>query len=167
MTAYFEEVPIGVWREMGRHTFGAEEIKAFARLYDPQACHVDEAAAKESFFGALTASGWHTAAIWMKLMVALETADVAAAHARGERPALFGPSPGFKKLRWLKPVYAGDTLSYRVRALGRIDSRSKPQWGLVETESEADNQHGETVFSFLGFVFVERRQPFTGKKPSA
>ena len=66
---FFEDIAVGERAELGRHTFTAEAIKAFARRYDPQAFHVDEAAAARSHFGALCASGWHTAAVWMRLMV--------------------------------------------------------------------------------------------------
>ncbi|TIX94549.1 MAG: dehydratase, partial [Mesorhizobium sp.] len=103
---------IGVTVTLGSHTFEPEAIKAFARKYDPQIFHLDEEAAKKTVFGGLCASGWHTAATWMKLN--LET-GVEAGGVRwvGAGPAPeFGPSPGFKNLKWLKPVYAGETVTF-------------------------------------------------------
>src|SRR5690554_1859971 len=110
---YFEDIAVGDVYEVGRHTFSAEEIKSFARRFDPQYFHVDEEAAKSSHFGALCASGWHTALAWMRLMVAYRRREAEAAHASGRPVGRMGPSLGFRELKWLKPVYAGDTIEYR------------------------------------------------------
>ena len=108
---FFEDIVAGERFEVGRHTFLADDIKAFARRFDPQPFHLDEAAAARSHFGALCASGWHTAATWMRLMVEHQRREDDAQRARGEPVAALGPSPGFRELKWLKPVYAGDTIA--------------------------------------------------------
>jgi acyl dehydratase len=108
---FFEDIAVGDRIELGCHTFTADDIKSFARRYDPQPFHVDEAAAARTHFGALVASGWQTAAIWMRLMVEHHRREADAMRARGEPVAELGPSPGFRDLKWLKPVYVGDTVS--------------------------------------------------------
>jgi acyl dehydratase len=95
---YFEDMRVGERTELGSHTFTAEEIKAFARRYDPQMFHVDEAAAG-SHFGGLCASGLHTAAMYMRHFVEAERREADALRARGETPAKAGPSPGIRELR--------------------------------------------------------------------
>lgn len=155
---FFEEVEVGAPAEvLGARTFGAEEIVAFARAYDPQAFHLDEAAARASHFGGLCASGWHTGAAWMRAMVDHRARCASAARDAGLRPARMGASPGFANLVWSRPVYAGDTITYTTRAVDKRETRSRPDWGLVFTRNEGVNQHGETVFGFDGRVFWERR----------
>lgn len=159
MSRFFEDLQIGEETDLGSHLFTTEAIKAFAAKFDPQPFHLDEAAAEASIFGGLAASGWHTASVWMKLMVAYEMAETARMLAAGERPARFGPSPGFRKLRWIKPVRPGDRIRYLTRIAGRQDWPKRPAWGLVITENEGRNDAGELVFSFVGQVLIERRQP--------
>ena len=154
---YFDEIEIGHSAELGSHHFTAEAIKVFAGAYDPQSFHVDEEAAKDSHFGALCASGWHTASVWMRLMVDHVKADMQKAMAEGRRPATLGPSPGFRDLKWLKPVYAGDIITYSSTVIGKRESASKPRWGLVEHHNIGVNQKGERVFEFVGTVFWERK----------
>ncbi|WP_445503692.1 MaoC family dehydratase [Microvirga sp. G4-2] len=154
---YFEDLVIGETEVLGSYTFEADDIIAFARQFDPQRFHVDAEAAKSSLFGALCASGWHTASVWMKQMVGYRSRIRESALAHGARPARLGPSPGFKDLKWLKPVYAGDTITYRSTVTGKRVSNSRPGWGLVFHHNSGTNQHGEEVFSFEGMVFWERR----------
>ena len=154
---YLEEVPLGNKREIGRHTFTAEEIKAFAQSYDPQAFHLDEEAAKRSHFGALVASGWHTAAVCMRFLVENRRRIVAEETAAGRPIATWGPSPGFRDLKWLKPVYAGDTITYASEPFEIRPSASRPGWGLLFSRNTGVNQRGELVYSFIGSAFVERR----------
>ncbi|MBB4039062.1 acyl dehydratase [Microvirga flocculans] len=154
---YFEDLVIGETDELGSYTFTAEEIVRFAKQFDPQRFHVDPEAARTSLFGALCASGWHTASVWMKQMVAHRDRIRAYALARGERPARLGPSPGFTNMKWLKPVYAGDTITYRTTVTSKRPSASRPGWGLVFHHNTGTNQHGEEVFAFDGMVFWERR----------
>ena len=158
MTKYFEDVAIGEETDLGAYTFTAEEIVRFAKEYDPQPFHLSDEAARQTYFGRLAASGWHTAAIYMKLMSRHRIKLVDAAKARGETPALWGPSPGFRDLNWVKPVYAGDTISYRSRITEKKELRSKPELGLVAFLNEGRNASGEVIFSFLGQIFVERRK---------
>jgi acyl dehydratase len=154
---YLEDLLIGETDELGSYTFTADDIIGFAKRFDPQRFHVDPEAAKDSLFGSLCASGWHTASIWMKLMVARREQVRAEALARGERPARLGSSPGFTDLKWLKPVYAGDTITYRSTLTDKRMSASRPGWGLAFHHNTGVNQHGQEVFSFNGAVFWERR----------
>jgi acyl dehydratase len=154
---YFEDLELGARSELGSHTFTAEEIKAFAAAYDPQPFHVDEAAASASHFGRLCASGWQTAALWMRLMVDCLRRDDEARSARGEPVAELGPSPGFRDLRWLQPVYAGDTITYATEVVGTQVLNSRPGWGLMTIRNTGTNQHGELVIAFVSTAFVERR----------
>jgi acyl dehydratase len=159
---YLEDIRVGDVYEIGRHTFSAEEIKSFARRFDPQHFHVDEEAAKTSHFGALCASGWHTALAWMRLMVAYRRREVEAARARGEPVAGIGLALGFRELKWLKPVYVNDTIDYRSEVIETRVSRSRPGLGLMTIHSTGVNQSGETVISLLSTTFVERRPDATG-----
>jgi acyl dehydratase len=154
---YFEDLIIGETEELGSYTFLSDDIIGFAKQYDPQPFHVDAEAAKSSLFGALCASGWHTASVWMKHMVGHRDRIRAYALAHGQRPARLGPSPGFSNLKWLKPVYAGDTITYRTTVTAKRPSASRPEWGLVFHHNTGTNQHGEEVFAFDGMVFWERR----------
>jgi acyl dehydratase len=154
---FFEDIAVGDRLELGRHTFTADVIKRFARRYDPQPFHVDEAAAAGSHFGALVASGWHTAAVWMRLMVEHHRRDMDAMRARGEPAAELGPSPGFRELKWLKPVYAGDTVGYATEIVEARPSNSRPAWGLITIRNGGVNQKGEPVISFVSTAFVQRR----------
>ena len=109
---FFEDIEIGAQREFGSFTFTADDIKKFATQFDPQRFHLDEEEGRKSLFGGLAASGWHVAAVCMKLLVADGKRLTAEAVARGEKVAVWGPSPGFRELRWIKPVLAGDTISF-------------------------------------------------------
>lgn len=160
MSNYFEDLVIGHSIDLGTHTFGREEIIDFATKYDPQRFHMSEEGGKDSLFGALCASGWHTSAVWLR-----HTLDHRARVAdrmifRGERPAKWGPSPGFEKIRWLKPVFVGDTIRYTTKLVEKIDSKSRPGVGLVVSQNQGINQQGELVFEVYGKMFVERRTPF-------
>jgi len=154
---YFDDINVGDRMELGSHSFTAEDIKLFAGQYDPQAFHLDEAAAAQSHFGALCASGWHTIAVWMRLRVLYGRREDAERAARGEVIAKLGPSPGFRALKWFKPVYAGDTVTYASEIAEKRASQSRPGWGLVFARNTGTNQKGEVVMSFIGSGFVERR----------
>lgn len=154
---FFDDIEVGWTRELGKHTFTAEEIKRFASRYDPQPFHMDEEAAKKSHFGALCASGWHTAAVCMRSIVDSTKQMTADMTARGEKVANTGPSPGFTNLKWLKPVYARDTISFTSEVLEKRASESRPGWGIVKTRFMGRNQNGVPVYQFDGVVFVERR----------
>jgi len=147
---YWEDFQPGVALELGSHTFSEEEIVAFARQFDPQPFHVDPAVAKGSFYGGLIASGWHTCAIAMRLMVDRYIA----------RSASLG-SPGLDSIRWLAPVRAGDTITYRRRITEARASESKPGIGLVNSRWEAVNQRGELVMTMEGWGMFRRRDGAT------
>ena len=154
---FFEDIRVGETSEIGRHTFTAEDIKAFAARFDPQPFHVDEAAAARSHFGRLCASGWHTACVWMRLLIVHRRHEDDERRARGEPVAQLGPSPGFRDLQWLKPVYVGDTVAYGTEVIEARPLNSRPGWGMISMRNTGMNQHGEPVISFVSSVFVERR----------
>jgi acyl dehydratase len=155
---FFEDIVVGDIVMTGRHTFAAEEIKSFARRFDPQLFHIDEAAAAASHFGALCASGWHTAAVWMRLLVDQRRGLIEAARARGEAIAATGPALGVRDLKWLKPVYVGDTIDYKTEVIELRASGSRPRFGLMSTLSTGVNQNGVMVISFVSTSFVERHR---------
>ncbi len=162
---YFDHIGVGDRMDIGSHLFTADEIKLFAAQFDPQPFHIDEAAAAQSHFGALCASGWHTASMWMRLRILCGQREDAERTARGEPNATLGPSPGFREMRWLKPVYAGDTISYASEVIEARASQKRPGWGLIQVYNTGTNQNGELVMSFKSSAFVERRPdvvPFSG-----
>ncbi len=149
----FDQLELGTRTELGSFTFTADDIVAFAQAFDPQRFHIDEAAAKASLFGGLCASGWHTGAVWMRLMVANRRR---VQGVMGDAMPRLGSSPGFRNLKWLKPVFAGDTISYASTMIEKRASASRPGWGLVFHHNTGINQRGETVFMFDGCVFWQR-----------
>jgi acyl dehydratase len=154
---FFEDIEIGQRREVGSFTFTAELIKRFAAQFDPQPFHLDEEAGRQSLFGGLAASGWHVGSVCMKLLVADGQRRAAEAAARGETIAIWGPSPGFRELRWIKPVLAGDTVSYASTVEALRTSESRPEWGILQARNIGINQRGELAFSLLASAFVPRR----------
>ncbi len=154
---FFEDIEVGQRREVGSFTFTAEGIKTFAAQFDPQRFHLDEVEGRNSLFGGLAASGWHVAAVCMKLMVADGQRLAREAALRGEQVAVWGPSPGFRELRWLKPVLADDTVSFASEVEQRRTSGSRPEWGILQIRNTGTNQRGEPAFSFLATAFVPRR----------
>ncbi|NNM74464.1 MaoC family dehydratase [Enterovirga aerilata] len=159
MARGFDALEIGATDFLGEHTFEPEEIVAFAGQFDPQPFHLSEEEARKSHFGRLAASGWHTAAIWMRLLVKARQAALEEAHSAGREPPRFGPSPGFKNLRWLKPVYAGDTIRFATTLVGKRISSSRPGWGISFSHNTGWNQEGEKVFAFDGSGFIGRNVP--------
>ena len=155
---FWDDIAVGDRIELGSHTLTADGIKTFARAFDPQPFHIDEAAAARSHFGALCASGWHTASLWMRLMVDYQRREDDAQRARGEAVAMLGPSPGFRELKWQKPVYVGDTVAYATEIVEKRASNSRPDWGLMSIRNTGVNQKGEPVISFISVAFVERRK---------
>ena len=154
---FFEDIEVGQRRELGSFTFTAGLIKTFARQFDPQRFHLDEEEGRKSLFGGLAASGWHVGSVCMKLLVADGQRQASEAAARGEIVAVWGPSPGFRDLRWLKPVLAGDTISFASEAESLRPSSKRPEWGILEARNTGVNQRGELVFSLLATAFVPRR----------
>ncbi len=145
---YFEDYHVGLVDEFGDVTVTAEEIVAFASRYDPQSMHIDAASAAQGPFGGLIASGWHTAAMTMRLFVEHYLSHVATL-----------PSPGIDELRWVRPVRPGDTLRVRVTVLEANRSRSKPDRGMVRSLVEVLNQNGELVMSQRPMNLMRCRNP--------
>ncbi len=153
---YLEDVTIGVTLPVGSYAFTRENVLAFARAYDPQRFHLDDEEAARSPFGRLAASGWHTASAYMKCMIATRDAAMDAARARGEPLPPRGPSPGFRDLRWLKPVYPGDVISYTTTPIEKR-ATSRAGWGLVTTQAAGVNQDGVRVYEYKGISFRPTR----------
>lgn len=138
--------------EIGRFEFTADKIVEFARKFDPQYFHLDAERAKESILGGLCASGWHVSAAMMKCNVEAIERQARDILARGEAPPKFGPSPGFRNLKWLKPVYADDTVTYSMRFENSRPVPNRPGRNIVEMSYEGRNQRGELVYSLDGSV---------------
>ncbi len=143
---YFEDIHPGEVVELSSYVVTREEILDFARKYDPQPFHVDDEAARESPFGGLVASGWHTAAIFMRLFVDGILSESASMG-----------SPGVEGIRWTAPVRPGDVLTGRVHVVAATPSETRPDRGTVVTESEVTNQDGEVVMTLRARGFFRRR----------
>src|ERR1044072_3072354 len=156
---YYEDLEAGSRPEGGAYNFTADAIKKFAAQCDPQRFHLDEEEGRKSLFGGLAASGWHVGSVCMKLLVSDGQRRAAEAAARGETIAVWGPSPGFRHLRWIKPVLAGDTVSYASEVASKRISSSRPEWGIMEARNTGTNQRGELAFSLLATAFVPLRHP--------
>ena len=143
---YLEDFEPGQQFGSGSVTVDAEQIKAFAKQFDPQPFHLDDDAARASFFQGLAASGWHTAALTMRLLV------------EGELSIAGGiVGAGADEFRWPRPVRPGDTLTVRSEVLEVRPSKSRPEQGLVKVRSTTLNQKGEPVQVFVANLVVPRR----------
>ncbi len=152
-TYYWEDFPVGKVSEFGHMTVSAEEIIDFAGKFDPQPFHLTEEGGKNSLFGGLCASGWHTCAMAMRMMCdgyILESASLG--------------SPGLENIRWLKPVRPGDTLHIRSVVLEARPMDSKPHVGLLRVRTEVLNQNNEEVMQMEGYGMYRRRNPGTPKE---
>lgn len=156
-----EILRIGQTLVLGAHTFTADEIKAFALKYDPQRFHIDEEAARNSIFGGLCASGWHTASMWMHFNVANYFSEAELARLARPPGVRFGPSPGLRNLRWLKPVYVGDTITYTRTAAAHRVLTKRPGWHLLTYRNEAFNQDDARVLEFESSAIFESPFPAT------
>jgi acyl dehydratase len=145
---YFEDYVTGAVYEYGYASVTQAEIIAFAERFDPQPIHVDVQFANNGPFGGLIASGWHTAAIAMRMIVDHYVSRVASLA-----------SPGVDELRWPTPVRPGDSLRLRTTIVETRRSRSKPDRGLVRTRAELLNQHDQTVLSLLAMNLIRLRNP--------
>lgn len=145
---YLEDLHVGQTFVTDSLTVTTEQIKAFAREFDPQPFHLDEEAARDSLFGGLAASGWHTAALTMRLLV-------------GALPLAGGVVGAGGETTWPRPTRPGDTLTVHVEVLEVTPSRSRPDRGMIRTRSETRNQHGEAV-QVSTVRIVAWRRPFTG-----
>jgi acyl dehydratase len=147
---YWEDLLPGSVRDLGTISPTVEEIKEFAGKYDPQPFHLDEEAGRQSIFGSLVASGWHTAALCMRLTVDNMLRD---SSSQG--------SPGLENIRWLKPVYPGDVLALKHTVLETRAMRTRPDTGLIRARWELFNQHGDKVFQMEGHGIFRRRAAAT------
>lgn len=143
---YLEDLSVGQTFGSGRHTIDAEQIVKFAREFDPQPFHLDEAAARQSLFGGLAASGWHTAAITMRLLAGSEL-----------QPAGGLIGAGFDELRWPRPVRPGDELHLHIEVLDVRPSKSRPTQGILKIRTTTLNQKDEPVQISVGNLIVLRR----------
>ena len=144
---YFEDLVVGEEALFGHYDVTREEVLEFARKYDPQPFHLNDEAAAKTHFGRIAASGWHTGAMSMAVMVA----------AMGDAPQASLGSPGIDELRWLKPVYPGDRLSVRGTILDKTPSRSKPGLGSMRTRTTVTNQDGVDVMRYTSIVLIKHR----------
>lgn len=149
LTAPYDDVAIGHESTFGTQLFTPELITGFAKLYDPQYFHLDAEAAKASHFGGLIASGWQTAAFWMKHYLGARQRSTEARTAMGLDAAVGGPSPGFTNLKWIRPVHAGTAITYGMTITGRRKT-SRPGWGLISTSNTGRGADGTLAFSFDG-----------------
>ena len=143
---YWEDFPVGNVREFGAMPVTREAVLAFAAQFDPQPFHLDDAAAEASLFGRLSASGWHTCAMSMRMMCDDYLLDSSSLG-----------SPGIDSLRWTKPVHPGDTLSVRLTTLESRPMASRPKVGLLLSKWEVLNQHRELVLTMQGWGMFGRR----------
>jgi acyl dehydratase len=148
---YFEDLEVGAETYFGSYEVTREEVLEFARKYDPQPFHLSDEAAAQTHFGRLAASGWHTAAMTMAV-IARKVVD-------NEQAGL--GSPGIDELRWLKPVYPGDTLHVRGKIVDKAPSRSKPEIGSFRSETTVTNQDDVPVMRFTSIVLIRRRPEAT------
>jgi acyl dehydratase len=153
MVEWFDDLILGMRFKSPEKRVTREEIKRFASEFDPQAYHLDEAAAEHSMFGGLVASGWHTAAIAMRL--AVETRPF------GKHPLL---GLGVDELQWIAPVRPDDMIRLEGEVVELTPSRSKPQ-GIARVKWTAFNQRGELVYTFIPIAIVPRR-PACGQASS-
>jgi len=145
---YFEDIEVGGTARFGDYAVTREEVVAFAEKYDPQPFHLSDEAAAQTHFGRLSASGWHTCAMTMAMLVA---------HLKANRQAGLG-SPGIDELRWLKPVYPGDRLRCESEVLEKRRSASRPEMGIFKSRMAVYNQDDVVVMTFVSNGLVETRE---------
>lgn len=147
MMRWFEDVEIGQKASFGRYAVTREEVIEFARRYDPQPFHLSDEAAAATHFGRLSASGWHTCAMTMAMI---------AANLREHGEAGLG-SPGVDELRWLRPVYPGDTLRCEAEVLDKRPSASRPEMGIYKGRTTVFNQDDVAVMTFISTIMIRTR----------
>ena len=145
---YFEDIEVGSRQSFGRYEVTRAEVVAFAERYDPQPFHLSDEAAAATHFGRLSASGWHTCAMTMAMVVE---------NLKKNRQAGLG-SPGIDELRWLTPVYPGDTLRCESEVLDKRRSASRPEMGIFKSRMTVFNQHGVAVMMFVSNGMVATRE---------
>jgi acyl dehydratase len=146
---HYEDLEIGVTARFGRYEVTRDEVIEFASKYDPQPFHLDDEAAAKTHFGRLSASGWHTCAMMMAMLVA---------NLKENRQAGLG-SPGMDELRWVKPVYPGDTLRVETTITEKRRSRNRPDMGLFKSNLTVFNQNDEPVMTMKSNGLIKVRNP--------
>ena len=147
MMRYFEDVTVGSTARFGSYAVTRDEVVDFAKRYDPQPFHLSDEAAAATHFGRLSASGWHTCAMAMSMMVA---------NMKTQEQAGLG-SPGLDELKWLKPVYPGDTLRCETEVLDKRASASRPDMGIFKSRLTVFNQDGVAVMSMVSTGLIATR----------
>lgn len=146
---HFEDIEIGARQSFGRYEVTREEVIEFASKYDPQPFHLSDEAAAKTYFGRLSASGWNTCAMTMRMLVDnMSTIEQAGLG-----------SPGLDNLRWVKPVYPGDILRCETEVLEKRRSRSRPDMGLFKSCCRTFNQHDELVLEMVNNALIRVRDP--------
>ena len=146
---YYEDLEVGAQSSFGRYDVTLDEVRDFASKYDPQAFHLDEEAAAQTHFGRISASGWHTCAMTMRMLVE---------NMQKVKQAGLG-SPGIDNLRWKKPVYPGDTLRVESEVIEKRRSRSRPEMGLFKSHAQVFNQDDEIVLEMTSNGLIRVRNP--------
>jgi acyl dehydratase len=149
---YFEDIAVGSTARFGAYPVTREEVTAFAAKYDPQPFHLSDEAAAATHFGRLSASGWHTCAMVMSMVVE---------NLEANEQAGLG-SPGIDELRWLKPVYPGDTLGCETEVLEKRRSEKRPEMGIFRSRMTVRNQHDVPVMTFISTGLVSTRPAGVG-----
>ena len=144
---YFEDIVVGTKSKFGSYHVTREEVIDFAQKYDPQPFHLDDEAAAKTQFGRLAASGWHTTAMTMAMVVE---------NILSTKQAGLG-SPGIDELRWLKPVFPGDTLRCETEVLEKRQSKSRPEMGSYRSQMQVFNQNDEPVLKFISIGLISVR----------
>ncbi|QLC21801.1 MaoC family dehydratase [Parasphingopyxis sp. CP4] len=151
---YFEDIEVGREASFGHYEVTREEVIEFATKYDPQPFHLDDEAAAQTYFGRLSASGWHSCAMMMRMM---------ADNMKDNDQAGLG-SPGLDELRWLKPVYPGDVLRCESEIIDKTPSRSRPEMGSFRSNVKLINQDDVVVMTFVSIGLISRRPD--GEQPA-
>ena len=146
---YFEDIAVGAKSTFGRYQVTREEVTEFARKYDPQGFHLDDDAAAKTHFGRVSASGWHTCAMTMAMMVE---------NMKNSAQAGLG-SPGVDNLQWKKPVYPGDVLRVETEVLEKRRSKSRPEMGIFKSRAKVFNQNDEIVLEMTSNGLIAVRDP--------
>ena len=146
---FYEDIAVGQQSAFGHYEVTREEVIDFARKYDPQPFHLDDEAAAKTHFGRISASGWHTCAMTMSMLVANLTAN---------KQAGLG-SPGVDELRWKKPVYPGDTLRCETEVIEKRRSASRPEMGVYRSRVRVLNQDDVPVMTFISNGLIRTRDP--------
>ena len=146
---HYVDIEVGHQQSFGRYEVTRDEVVGFATQYDPQPFHLDDAAAAQTYFGRLSASGWHTCAMTMRMLV--ENMSVVEQAGLG--------SPGVDNLRWVKPVYPGDVLRCETEVIEKRRSQSRRDMGLFKSRCRTFNQHGELVLEMVSNGLIRVRDP--------